>query len=494
VFNEFVEWDDFTFIVANPRFNPPTWDTLRFYWTHAGFNLYMPVSYVLWAGLAKLAWLAQPDPVSGTHLNPYVFHFCGVLLHVIAGLAVFGITRRLVGADLPAAVGALLYTLHPLQVESVAFIGTMNTPIAGALALLAVWLFGISGDDDGGNRAQQAFTRWRRPSFLLATLLLAMALLSKSTAVVAPALALVFDWAANQRRGPSRSLWATVLALLPWFVLTIPCLVWTKLAQPAPGIAALTPIWARPLIAGDSLAFYMRRLLWPHPLAIDYGRTPQVMLNSPWLYVNWLAPAALLLVAWWVYKRKPIVAAGIAAFIIGVLPNSGIVPFDYQQFSTTADRYVYLAMTGVALLVAVAVSSGIGPGGARRTRSIVAAVVVVLACIVLTERQIQTWRDGETLFRHAVQVDPRSWMSWENLANVIADRDPQQAIAACRRAIAINPSDPSAYNNLGSILMSQQNPRVAAAAFAEAHRLAPENPTFASNYARATAATTPVSR
>jgi hypothetical protein len=457
VFNDFVDWDDVTFIVGNPRFNPPTLETVRYYWTHAGGILYIPGSFTLWAALARIGYIQTADAM-GTRLNPYIFHLASVLLHLTSTMAVFGILLRLVGKSWPAAAGALLFAVHPLQVEPVAFIVGMNAPLAGAFALTAIWLY----------------LRGERRSYLLATPLLVIALLCKPTAMITPALALLLDLAGGRR--PVR---AAVMRSLPLFVLVIPCIIWTKVFQSGAPAALAQPLWTRPLIAGDTLAFYLWKLLVPHPLGIDYGRTPQFVLEHFWSRLTWIFPAMLLTIAWLGRKRRPLMAAGAALYLIAMLPNAGLVSFDYQKFSTVADRYLYFSMLGAALMLAAVM--------AEFNRSMVWATVVamLLVCIVLTEVQIRIWRNGETLFRNAIAVNPRSWMSYANLANIVADRAPNEAIEYCHRALAIEPDDAGSWNNLGSALMNEGESAAALDAFAHAHRLAPDNSVFSDNYQRA---------
>jgi tetratricopeptide (TPR) repeat protein len=112
--------------------------------------------------------------------------------------------------------------------------------------------------------------------------------------------------------------------------------------------------------------------------------------------------------------------------------------------------------------------------------------IVLLACIVVSESQIRFWRNGETLFRHAIAVNPNSWMSWSNLANILADRAPAEAIYDCQQALRINPGDANSWNTLGSILMSQGDSPGAVEAFSRACALAPDNGLYAGNYRRAT--------
>ena len=490
VFNNFVEWDDALIITSNPRFNPSTWGTVIYYCTHVVWNLYMPVTCMLWAALAKLGTVSTPDAM-GTQMNPYVFHLAQVLLQVIAATAVFGILCRAVSSPWAAAAGAMVFAIHPLQVESVAFVGAMNTPLAGALMLTAIWSY-----QGGGNKS-----RW------VASGLFVLAMLSKPNVIVAPAILILLDLAEK------RSVRDAIISALPWIVLAIPCLIWTKMIQSHAANEA-GPIWSRPLIAGNAMMFYVRKLFVPWPMGIDYGRTPKRMIASSRIWWAWVVPAVMLAAAWFGRRRWPIAAAGIAVFFVAMLPNSGLVPFEFQYISTTADRYVYLSMLGAGMVVACWVKGA--PSG-RPLRGVIVGAAL-LACVVITELQIRVWWDGKTLFRHAIAINPKSWMSRSNLGMIVQESDPDEAIAQCRTAVELNPKgwiphnnlaavlsarDPDvaiaqgqiavtlnpgysdAFNNLGVAFTRKGDSKDALAAFGRAHQLAPDNPIIADNYRRA---------
>jgi protein O-mannosyl-transferase len=469
VFNNFVDWDDLTLIIQNPRFNHPTFASFGFYFTHSFQNLYMPVTCAVWAGLGKIGSINNSDAL-GAHINPYVFHLASLLLHTIASLAVLGILCRTTKMVWPSLAGAILFALHPLQVEAVAFVGAMNTVLAGALSLLAIWLYLKSADRGNGSR------RWFSATYVAATVLFALAMLSKPTAIVAPAIAFLLDWITGRR-----SFRAAVISALPWIMLAIPCAIWTQQLQHGAPAAASQPLWTRPIIAGDSSAFYLGKLIWPMRLAIDYGQTPAVRLRASY---TWLLAPIILLVLLVVFRRGiPLVATGIVLFFIALLPNSGLITFDYQQFSTTADRYVYLSMLGVALVFAGCVAR------MNWRAALGISIVVISGCVMLTEFQIRNWRDGETLFRHAIEVNPDSWMSRSNLANVIMDRSPDEAITQCQLAVQVQPDFTPAWGNLGSALEIKGDRVAAVQAFARAYQLDPITPPFAANYARSLADT-----
>jgi tetratricopeptide (TPR) repeat protein len=326
--------------------------------------------------------------------------------------------------------------------------------------------------------------------------------------VVVPVLALILDIAINRR--PLR---VALRSVVPWAILVIPCVIWTRSIQSAPPtVDELVPVWSRPFIAAHSMAFYLWKLFVPRPLGIDYGLTPVRVWGSAWSRIAWIIPAALIAVAAFRWRRWPALWAGVVIFLLGMLPNSGLVRFDYEYISTTADRYVYLSMLGAALVFAAVLSS------LALRRATPVAVAVLAACAGLTIAQTLAWRDGQALFDHAIAVNPRSWMARGNLASLMSTRDPDRAIALNRMAIDLNPeywyarnnlaamqvdrspddaiaqcryvlahklTYASAWNNLGCALRRTGDTTGARDAFARGYEVAPDNEVLASNYADA---------
>jgi len=430
--NDFV-YDDWIVVVNNHHLNPPRWASLGYYWTHVAWNLYMPVTCTAWAVLVRLGYTAQADPY-GNHLNPAVFHLANITLQACLAVAVYRVLMRVVERPWAAALGALVYAVHPIQAEPVSFIGTINNPLFGLFSILAItdYLDAVKP----GDRPKRRWLIHCRGIFFLA-----LAMLSKPMAVVAPPIAAILDWAVYRRpvRSVCKSIW-------PWMVAIIPCLVWTKLCQPGAIAVNLAPVAFRPIVALDAVGFYAWKVLFPIQLASDYGRTPALLYAHPWMAAMGLVTVALLLGAWILRRRAPIAAGAILVFVVALAPNWGLVPFDYQQYSTVADRYAYLAMLGPALLVAWALSRP----AARRQGLAIGSMsgLLILALVLKTWQQTGYWQNDRTLFAHAVEVNPRSWMGHVNLAFGLLRTDPAAAAAECRKAIAINPNYSAAYLTL----------------------------------------------
>lgn len=464
IWNDFVEWDDITFILGNPRLNPPTLSSVGWYWTHAAWNLYQPVTMTLWGILAKIGHVDDPDQFGG-HMNPYLFHLASLILHVMAAVVVWQILRRVVRNDWAAAAGALFWGLHPVQVEAVAFAGALNNPLFGALSLTALWQYLSFTDSPPNNR------RWVH--YGLGTLAFAASMLCKPTAVVTPLLAMLLDWAMRRR-----SFAATMRPALAWMLMAIPCAIWTKLLQHGATVAAM-PLWFRPVIAADAVLYHLIHIVWPYQLTIDYGRMPQMVSAQVFSVIELAVPAALIVLAWLMRRRTPAVTAAVVIFLVALLPNSGLVPFDYQSISTVADRYVYLAMLGPAMLAAWALANW------PRQWTVTAAAVALVLLGLLSVRQLRLWRDGQTLFTYGLGINPKSVESMLNLGYAIYDTSPDQAIPLWRRALALNDNLPMAHNNLGSALMESGHRREALDEFAVAYREDSATSMFAHNYAQA---------
>jgi tetratricopeptide (TPR) repeat protein len=394
---DFTWWDDADTIHHNPRLNPPTLASVQHYWTAAGpdapAGLYIPATYTLWIALAAIARNSAPD-AQGIWLNPHIFHAANVLLHALSAGAAFALLRRLLRQNWPAAAGALLFALHPVQVEPVAWISGTKDVLCGLLSIAALWQYVAAVDDESH---QFHAGRWS-----LATLLLLLAILAKPTAVVAPFMAMAIDRLLLRR--PWRAIW---LALWPWLILCGAGAAVGRWSQAAPWSSPL-PLHDRPAIAADALAFYLGKLLWPAHLCPDYGHRPAAVFASGRIYFTWIAPAALAAVLIALRRRWPVGIAAGWLFLLPLMPVLGIVGFMFQFFSTTADHYLYLAMLGPALLLGWCVMA------APRWRG-GAIVALLLLLSVRTLQQEPAWQNTRTLFEHTLAVNPLSFTACDLL-------------------------------------------------------------------------------
>jgi tetratricopeptide (TPR) repeat protein len=491
---EFVNWDDFVHLSDNPYFWPPDHRDLARLWRGPYFAEYVPLTYTFWTLEAVVCqWL---DAGPGCHLNPGVFHAGNLVLHLLSALAAWRLLVRGLGGTTSAAwAGAMCLALHPLAVESVAWVSDTRTLLAAIFSWLALdqyLAFSRLAADGGPRRAA-----WGRYAAALA--LYSLALCSKSSASAVPLMAAVMDAAIFGRRHLLRT-WPK---LLPMALLALVAVSLAKGEQPTGQLQSVASLTDRPLVAADALWFYLRKLLWPSGLAADYGRQPGWVLAQP---NCWIAPLALaVIVALAVWRRPAAVWWGAAGVSVATLaPVLGFVPFVYQDISTVADRYMYLALLGPAWALTHFLNT---------RRGLVPAAVVaagLLGLATCTWQQQQYWRNSESLFARAYAVnprsisalvnlaeacrlrgqygqalnylytaihdEPRSAVAYYDLANVMVDQGRGgEAIALFRKAIELKPEFPKAYNNLGLALAAQGQLNEAVANYEQALRQKPVN-------------------
>ncbi|HEX8522228.1 MAG TPA: tetratricopeptide repeat protein [Tepidisphaeraceae bacterium] len=407
--NSFVDWDDAHTLYNNPRMNPPSAGTLRYYWTHGEYGLYIPATYTIWTGLAKVAQLKEADD-RGIQLDARIFHTASVAIHALSAVALFFLLRRLLNnrhaeveaahgpeqnavRDGAAALGALLFAVHPVQVESVGWTSGMKDLLYGGFAIVALWQYVAA--------VQSLTRRGAVIHYVIATLAFMWAVLCKPTAMVLPAVAVVIDLLILDRNWKKVARWTAC-----WWPVAIGTMIVARLVQFGHE-QSTAPLWTRPLVALDALAFYLRQLAWPAQLCIDYGRTPTAAHQQGWIWWTWLVPAAVAALLWW-KGRKPHVAAALILAIC-VAPVLGLTPFLFQFYSTVSDHYLYLAMIGPALALAFTAA----------TCSIArpAALIVLGLFAVKSFSQTSHWRDDEALFAHTVAVNPNSFVAYNNLGS-----------------------------------------------------------------------------
>lgn len=464
---EFVNYDDGFNIYNNWRVTQFSWSNLFRFWQAPYEKLYIPLTYTLWSVLDVVA-----DGLGGgqcSALDPTVFHTANLVLHLGCSLAVLAILRRLVINSWAAWAGALLFAVHPVQVEAVAWVTGLKDVFSAFWALLAIWqyLLYCSCPQDG-RHARRAWIHYGVLGFCFG-----LAILAKPGVVIVPLLLLVIG-----RLWLGRGWRLLALEIIPLVLMTVPVIIMTKGAQPDSGQAWQPELWQRFLVAGDALSYYFYKVVAPARLAPDYGRTPRFVLGHGWVYFTFLLPVvALALRCRFRRAGGCLVAADI--FAVSLLPVLGLVSFDFQNISTVADRYLYLAMLGPGLAIAWALARW------RTWQAWLIFVVAVALLIGKTVVQEGHWRNSARLTAHALTVNPQSWVMNNNhgLAMVQAE-EYGQAVVSFERAVDANPGYAEAYNNLGALYRQLGQNSDAEDNFHKALELNPKNAKAAFSLAR----------
>ena len=376
------------------------------------------------------------DAVAGYHLT-------NVALHALSACLAVAIMKRLSLSG--AWLAGFVFALHPVNVESVAWISEQKSTLSGVFylaALLAYLHFYLQPDQ---NR--------RKSKYLLATGLFVLALLSKTVTATLPAVLLVIFW---WRRG--RLEWKRdVLPLLPWFAFGISAGLFTSWVERtligARGADfLLTPV-QRVLIAGRAICFYAGKLLWPTNLTFFY---PHWKID-PAVWWQWLFPAGVLAVVIglvFVARRYRGPLAGFLIFCGTLFPVLGFLNIYPFRYSYVADHFQYLASLGIIVPVASALVRAIERISSRRAVTIACCSMLILVLGVLTWRQCRMYRDIETLYRESLARNPGSWLAHYNLGVLFAEMPGRlpDAIAEYQAALRIKPDYAEAHNDLGIAL------------------------------------------
>lgn len=436
----FVEYDDDLHVYANPLLHPVSLSHLGQLWAHAYQGLYIPLAYTILAGVALTA--GAPDQAI-TSLGqtiafaPAPFHVASLVLHAGNTLLVFALAARLTRGRAAALLCALVFAMHPLQVESVAWISEWRGLTSACFGLAALNALVSS---------RQSVELRRARALLAASMLLALcAMLCKPTAMVLPLVALIVDRAAL---GTS---WRRALALAgAWAACVLPLGVVTRSVQPI-HLLGRSSWWQRPFIAGDALVFYLRKTVVPTDLAVEYGRTPQAVLSHASGYAVWIVPAALLALVFAYRRRRPVSWLGSLLFVAFLLPTLGLVPFTYQAQSTVACRYAYLPMLGIGLVAGDLLAA---QGGRRANAASWGASVIVAVLALSSFWQSGYWADNAAFLRHTLDVNPNVAFAHNNLGSIaLKEGRPADAIEHLDRALELDPGDAKTESNLGLALL-----------------------------------------
>lgn len=467
---EFLNYDDGLNVYENSYVKE---FKLLHFWEKPHLGMYIPLTYNLWAFQAKLA-KKYPAERAEIELSSHLFHTTNIIIHILSILVVFSILRLLIKNDWAAWAGALLFAIHPVQVEPVLWITGLKNVLSGFLSLVAVWQYlsyvALNSVQTTGIRKfktsrkkNRSTVKQKRLHYIMATIAYVLAVLAMPMAIVVPLVALILGYWMLKR--PLRQ---CAMELIPWAVIALPIIILTILSQPDVTLEFVAPFWQRPLVAGDALIFYLYKLIMPISLGPDYGRTPKFVLEHGWAYLTGLIPYLVAVVLIWKY-RKPRLLAPAGIFIASVLPVLGLVPFRFQEVSTVADRYLYIAMLGPALALAWFLSS-------QKSRQVRIICVLILGMFGLrSAQQTQYWKSSNTLFKHALVVNSNSALANINLGVELRKQGKlEEAIIHYKETLRIKPNYTIAHNNLGIVLEMQGKLEEAIVYYNEAIRLTPD--------------------
>jgi len=423
-------------------------DGLRRIWFEIGaVNQYYPVTHsAFW--LMFRFW----------GMIPFGYHLVNVALHALSAVLLWMILRRLAipGAFLAAAV----FALHPVHVESVAWVTELKNCLSGFFYIAAFLVYVRYMEKPAGI------------FYLLAFILYLLALLSKTVTCSLPAAILLVIWYKKGRIAKS-----DIMPLVPFFLIGLLAGILTPWVEKehigASGQEWHYGLWPRFLIMGRAIWFYAAKLLWPHPLIFNYPRwTISILAWGQYVY---LLGIVVILILLWLKRRRtgrgPIVAV---LFFIGTLfPALGFFNIYPLRYSFVADHFQYLASIGLIVLFASLMEKKILSG--NNIIRIFLTTVLLSCAGVKTWYQAHTYLNAEVLFRYTLEKNPSSWLALNSLGLILFNQGKvDESIALYRQSIELKPDDDVAYNGMGAALLKQGKAEDAIKYFQKAVELNPD--------------------
>jgi tetratricopeptide (TPR) repeat protein len=426
-------WDDDKYVTGNPMLTAP--DGLRQIWFSAHTqSQYFPLVYTTFR-FERMIW----------GLNPLGFHLINVLLHGINAVLVWILLGRL---RVPGAwFAAAIFALHPVQVESVAWVTELKNLESLFFCLLALlaWVRFVD---------QTSVNRWRY--YVLSLIFFLLALFGKTTACTAVVALLLIVWLRRRRFD-----WSTVWPVFPFAILGVLLglisIWWERnLGTYDDELQLSFTFLQRLLIAGRALWFYVGKLIWPANLVFSYPRWV-IDSHNPMQYLPLLGSAAVAVLLWRCRNRLGRgVIAGVVFFVATISPMLGFISDYTFQYSFVADHYQYSAAIGLFAVVAGVSCTWLAKRHVPALVGPAAGGLLLLVLATLTWRQCGAYHDAETLWRRTLAGNPNSWMAHHNLGVELQDRGQiDEAIEQYQAAVALNPGHVKAQNNLGLCLMAK---------------------------------------
>jgi len=387
------------------------------------------------------------------------YHLVNIFLHLISAFLVAIILQWL---EVPGAwLAAAIFALHPVQVESVAWITELKNTLSGVF-YLGAFLAYLRFDKD----RQTRHYAWAMALFVLA-------LLSKTVTATLPAALLVVFWWQRGRLHRRRD----GLPLVPFFVLGAVGGLLTAWAERtfgrAQGAEFQFTLIERGLIAGRAIWFYLGKLFWPTDLIFIYPRW-QISRDAWWQYLYPLGVIALLSGLWLLRKRSRAPLAAMLFFCGTLFPALGFINVYPFRYSFVADHFQYLASIAIIALFSAGLANLVERWHVPRKPAMAGTFALGGMLAFLTWSQSHQYADAETLYRTTISRNPSCWMAHVNLGSLMLSSSTEEAMWHFKEAIRLKPDLAEAYFDVGSVLQKTGHLEEAIVKYNEAMRLAPD--------------------
>ena len=420
-----------------------------------------------------LTWISHMLDCQLFGLNPTGHHLINVAIHSLNAVMLFLILTRLTNAFWRSAMVATLFAIHPLHVESVAWISERKDVLSTFFGFIAVWFY-VQWVEQKSKGQGMLFHLGSLAAF-------ACSLMSKGMFVTLPFLLLLLDiWPLNRLSRPAVETDSKAISWLGamrekigFFILSTLSAVITFQTQQGEGaVRSLNefPLWFRVENAALSLLTYLRKTVWPSDLAVFYPMPREI--HTAHAIIALAIVGAVFALTFRFIKKLPWLFVGWSWFIGMLIPVIGLVQVSEQSM---ADRYTYVPSIGVFIVLVWGIAE-ITTRAMKPKPLVISSIIVTCLCAVLTYAQAARWKDSETLFRHALRVTRDNYLIENHLSSELLMQDKgEEAEIHLRRAIELRPNFYHARLNLGTLLAMRGEFAEAKTNLTEAIRLSPDS-------------------
>lgn len=446
--HSFVAWDDPEYVSENAYVAAGTaWNSVQWAFATGHMGNWHPIT-----------WLSYMVAVQAFGVSAGSQLLFNVVLHIANMVLLFFLLRKVTAATMRSAVVAALFAIHPLHVESVAWVSERKDVLSTLLAFLALWVY------------VDYTRRPARPRYLAALGLFVLGLMAKPMLVTLPALMLILDyWPLRQM---AKIGWAALLReKAPFVAVAAIIAAVTVVAQSSAGaVNELTkvPLDLRLENALVSYAAYIGKTIWPANLSALY---PLTRPAPGAITVSAIVLACITIATLRQSRVRPYAIAGWLWYVVSLAPVIGFIQVGSQAM---ADRYMYIPMIGLLVALVWATSDLVSERGQWRTASAVLAGILVLACAAAARAQVEYWKDSKALWTHALEATPVNDTAQRLLADeLVKEGKYDEAITHYQEALRIHADYSEAHNGYGLALASKGRFEEALVHYRESLRLKP---------------------
>ncbi|MGD0885186.1 MAG: tetratricopeptide repeat protein [Thermodesulfovibrionales bacterium] len=475
--NDFVTWDDNSYVITNLHIHSLNWAFFR--WAFSGFHV---------GNWHPLTWISHALDYAVWGLNPLGHHLTNILLHAMNTFLVVLLCIKLLEMwkerSMPdaastfldrrriliaAGVTGLLFGLHPLHVESVAWVAERKDLLCGLFFLLSISAYAnhIRALVNEPLEKKEAASRFFNRSYLVSLVFFVLALLSKPMAVSLPVVLLLLDWYPFQRIRSWKSFRDSGVEKLPFIVCGLISSTLTIMAQRtvgATGMMGFVPLRARMLVAANAFVDYLGKIAVPVGLSsyYPYPKGQEVTLVSPQYLIAVIFVVGLTAILLVAAKKQRVWLSAWGYYVVTLIPVIGIVQVGSQAM---ADRYMYLPSLGPFLLIGLiaawvwAKADSLNQGS-RTVKAVTIAVAIslVISLSYATLKRIAVWRDDFTLSTDMVRKSPDAAIPHTNLGIAYLKQNRlAEAVHEFHAALKLMPDFAEAHNNLGNAYAKQNH-------------------------------------